>query len=66
MLTLMASFHRERSAEGWYGVPCRIRDTIDKMLQKDCVLSSLVAMEAALNDERYEVGCPIHAHHSTL
>ena len=29
------------------------------MLQKDCVLSSLVAMEAAINDERYEVGSPV-------
>lgn len=40
-----------------FPVQCRIRDAIDKMLQKDCVLSSLVAMEAALNDERFEVIC---------
>lgn len=40
----------------------RIRDRIDKMLQADCALSSLVAMEAALDDDRFEVrGLPVQA-----
>ena len=34
---------------------CRIRDKIDKLMQKDRALSLLVAMESALEDERFEV-----------
>ena len=34
---------------------CRIRDKIDKMMQKDRALSLLIAMESALEDDRFEV-----------
>ena len=34
---------------------CRIRDKIDKLMQKDRALSLLVAMESALEDGRFEV-----------
>ena len=34
---------------------CRIRDKIDKILKSDIVLSSLVAMNAALQDNRFDV-----------
>lgn len=34
---------------------CRIRDQVDKMLASDRALSLLVAMESALDDNRYEV-----------
>ena len=37
---------------------CRIRDKIDKMMQKDRALSLLIAMESALEDERFEVCLP--------
>lgn len=39
---------------------CRIRDKIDKMMQKDRALSLLIAMESALEDDRFEVRpqCP--------
>lgn len=38
--------------------PCRIRDKIDKILKSDVVLSSLVAMNAALQDNRFDVRSP--------
>ena len=41
----------------------RIRDKIDKMMQKDRALSLLIAMESALEDDRFEVGPLITCSH---
>lgn len=45
---------------------CRIRDKIDKMMQKDRALSLLIAMESALEDDRFEVGIPAPCNHGKV